>query len=150
MDKEKSLESLNALLEINNDRIEGYAKAGVSTEESDLKKLFSKFEQTSKKCKGELIVEINNLDGKAIEGTTVSGKFFRKWMDFKTALSGEDRKAILSSCEYGEENADEVYQKVLNDDSEHLSSQQQSMIKAQHKLLKADHSKIKSMQNAVV
>lgn len=150
MEREKSIDALNTLLEINNDRIEGYEKAAENTEERDLENLFSSFKQTSQKCLVELKNEINKLGGKATEGTKASGKFFRAWMDVKSALTGEDRKAILKSCEYGEEQADETYQEILDDESEHLSPQQQSLIKAQHNLLKADQSKIKSMLNDLV
>lgn len=78
MDKEKTIDALNKLLEINNDRIRGYEKAFANTEERDLKDLFSTFEQTSEKCVGELISEINKLGGEATEGTKASGKFFRR------------------------------------------------------------------------
>lgn len=71
-------------------------------------------------------------------------------MDVKTALSGKDRKAILNSCEYGEEQADATYHEVVDTRSEHLNPQQLSMIKTQHRLLKADQSTIKSMQNSMV
>ena len=77
-------------------------------EEKDLKDMFTSFAQNSKKCKQELVSEINKLGGTATDGTTVSGKFFRGWMDMKSALIGKDRKAILESCEYGEEQADET------------------------------------------
>lgn len=150
MEKEKTIDVLNKLVEINNDRIRGYEKAFATTEERDLKDLFSTFEQTSEKCVGELFGEISKLGGEATEGTKASGKFFRAWMDVKTALTGKDRKAILDSCEYGEEKADETYQEVLNDKSEHLNPQQLSMIKTQHKLLKSDHSTIKSMHDNLV
>jgi len=149
MDNEKKIDALNTLVEINNDRIEGYEKASENTEESDLKDLFSKFVQTSKKSQRELIGEINKLGGKVTEGTTTSGKFFRAWMEFKSSLTGKDRKAILNSCEYGEKNADETYENVLDDESANLNPQQQSMIKSQHILLKTDQSTIKLMQNAL-
>ncbi len=150
MENEKTIDALNKLVEINNDRIEGYEKASENTEERDLNDLFSAFKQTSQKCLGELKSEINKLGGQVTEGTTTSGEFFRVWMDVKTALAGKDKKAILNSCEYGEEQADETYQEILNDESEHLNTQQQSMIKEQLNLLKADQSKIKSMQNNLV
>lgn len=150
MEKEKTIDALNKLVEINNDRIEGYEKASENTEERDLKELFSKFVQTSRNCQRELITEIQKFGGKAIEGTTTSGKFFRTWMDFKSALTGKDRKAILNSCEYGEESADETYKEVLSDESEHLSPQQQAMIQEQHNQLRADQGKIKSMLNVLV
>ncbi|MEX2351356.1 MAG: PA2169 family four-helix-bundle protein [Balneolaceae bacterium] len=150
MKKEKTIDALNTLVEINNDRVKGYEKAFENTEERDLKDLFSTFEKTSHKCLGELISEINKLGGKATDGTNTSGKFFRTWMDVKSALTGKDRKAILNSCEHGEESADETYQTVLEDESEHLNPQQQSMIESQHNLLLADQSKIKSMLNTLV
>lgn len=150
MDKEKTIDALNKLLEINNDRIRGYEKAFANTEERDLKDLFSTFEQTSEKCVGELISEINKLGGEATEGTKASGKFFRAWMDVKSALTGKDRKAILGSCEYGEEQADETYQEVLDDESEHLNPQQLAMVEKQHNLLKADQSTIESMLHDVI
>ena len=68
-------------------------------------------------------------------------------MDVKAAITGKDRKAILGSCEYGEEFAKDTYEKALEDDKENLNAEQQTMIKAQHTLLQADHDKIKSMQD---
>jgi uncharacterized protein (TIGR02284 family) len=150
MEKEKTIETLNKLVKINNDRIEGYEKASKNTEERDLKNLFSELTDTSRKCRTELINEINKLGGEATEETNTSGNFFRAWMDFKSALTGKDRKAILNSCEYGEENADETYQTVLDDESMHLSPQQTSMVKKQHNQLKSDQSTIKSMQKKQV
>lgn len=150
MNKEKTIDALNTLVKINNDRIEGYKTASENTEERELQNIFSEFQQTSQRCRHQLISEISSLAGEAVEGTKTSGKFFRAWMDVKTALTDEDRKAILNSCEYGEEQADETYQSVLEDESEYLSPQQQSMINEQHNLLKADQSTIKTMLNSLV
>lgn len=149
MEKEKTIYVLNTLVEINNDRIKGYEKASANTEERDLKDLFSNFEQTSRKCKGDLISEINQMGGEVIEGTTTSGKFFRTWMDVKSALTGKDRKAILNSCEYGEANTIEVYNNVLDVKSEHVILQQQEMIESQLNKIKTDQSTINSMLNTL-
>ena len=150
MNEEKTIDALNELVEINNDRIKGYEKAAENSDERDLKILFSTFKQTSKRCLDELNSEINQFGGKATKETNGSGKFFRSWMDFKASLTGNDRKAILNSCEYGEKSADETYQRILNDESEYLSPQQQSMIKEQHNQLKSDRNKIQSMLNNLV
>jgi uncharacterized protein (TIGR02284 family) len=80
--------------------------------------LFAKFISTSQKCKHELVMEVNELCGKAAEGTMTSGKFFRVWMDIKAALTGKDHKAILNSCEYGEDKTIGTYDIVLEDDLE--------------------------------
>jgi len=147
MENSKTIDALNTLITINNDRIEGYETASKETEEQDLKTLFAHFSSTSQKCKNDLVSEVNRLGGTVAEGTLISGKFFRVWMDVKAALTGKDRKAILDSCEYGEDVAKDTYKKALENDSEYLNGEQQTMIRAQHVLLVADHDKVKSMIN---
>ena len=149
MEKE-TIKVLNSLITINNDRIEGYETASEETEEIDLKTLFAQFISTSQKCKQELVREVTRLGGEEAEGTKVSGKFFRVWMDVKAALTGKDRKAILSSCEYGEDEALNTYDEVLEDDLEHLNAEQQTMIVAQKSLIKADHDHVKALRDALV
>lgn len=149
MENEKTIEVLNTLITINNDRIEGYETAAKETEEQDLKTLFGQFSATSEKCKQELKLEVTKLGGEPAEGTLTSGKFFRVWMDVKAAITGKDRKAILNSCEYGEDIAKGTCKKALENDSENLTTDQQAMIKAQHGLLVADHDKVKSMRDLV-
>lgn len=147
MENEKTIEVLNTLITINNDRIEGYETAAKETEEQDLKTLFAQFSSTSQKCKSELITEVSNLGGTAAEGTLISGKFFRVWMDVKAALTGKDRKAILNSCEFGEDAAKDIYEKALDNDLENLNAYQQTMIKKQLTLLVADCGEVKVMRN---
>ena len=150
MEKVKTIEVLNTLITINNDRIEGYETASKETEEQDLKTLFAQFSATSQKCKQQLTNEVSKLGGTPAEGTLISGKFFRVWMDVKAALTGKDRKAILNSCEYGEDVAKGTYKKALENELENLNAEQQTMLKAQHNLLKADHDKVKSMRELVM
>ena len=150
MHNENKIEVLNTLITINNDRIVGYETAAKETEEQDLKTLFAQFSATSQKCKQELSNEVSKLGGTPTEGTLTTGKFFRVWMDVKAALTGKDRKAILNSCEYGEDAAKDTYKKALENNEDNLSAEQYSMIKAQHILLVADHNKVKSMRDALV
>ena len=144
MENEKTIDVLNSLITINNDRIEGYKTALEETEESDLKSLFGEFILTSEKCKRELVNEVDMLGAEHAEGTKVSGKFFRVWMDVKAALTNKDRKAILNSCEFGEEEANETYENALNDNAE-LNAEHRVMIRTQQQLLQADRNQIKAM-----
>lgn len=148
MNNEKAIDVLNDLITINNDRIEGYETAAKETEEHELKTLFAQFILTSQKCKQELVREVNALGGEEAEGTKTSGKFFRVWMDVKAALTGKDRKAILNSCEYGEDQALDAYDEALEDGSEHISANQQSMIIAQKLSLQTDHDHVKALRDA--
>lgn len=148
MDNEKTLDVFNTLIEINNDRIEGYETASKETKETELQNLFYKLSQTSQKNKAELVQEVIKMGGTPIEGTRITGKFFRVWMDVKAALTGNNRKMILDSCEYGEDVAIDVYKDQLKSNFEALTSLQQIMLQAQLLLLKTDHDTVKSLRDA--
>jgi len=147
MENQKSIDVLNTLIILNNDRIEGYETAIKETNEEDLRVLFARFVQTSQKCKQELVLEVINLGGKVAEGTMTSGKFYRVWMEIKASLTNQDRKAILNSCEYGEDIAVATYERTLKNDTEHLHGEQLLMIKAQYASIKANHDKVKTMRD---
>lgn len=149
MNKEKTIDVLNTLVMINNDRIEGYKTASENVKERGLKTLFSKFIYTSKNCIQDLVSKIEKLGGKAADGSKVSGPFFRAWMDVKSTLTGNDRKAILDSCEQGEEKALETYRNALDDESDHLTKGQQKMVNNQYDLIKTDLGKIRLLRDAL-
>jgi len=89
-----------------------------------------------------------NLGGTPEEGTRVTGKFFRAWMDVKAALTGNDRHEILASCEYGEDKAQQTYEDVLETYSNDLNAEQISMIQSQKSKLRVDHDKVKALRDA--
>ena len=145
MENKETIEVLNTLVEINNDRIEGYKTAGNETEQADLGMLFAEFENISRKCIAELANEIIKLNGEVTEGTTTQGKFFRVWMALKAAATGNDRKAILDSCEYGENAAQETYTEVLKNENKALSSELEILIFGQKAVLSSNLFKIKGL-----
>lgn len=145
MENSKAIDTLNELVIINNDRIEGYETASELTEEAELKSLFTELSQTSHENKRELMEEILGLGGSLAKGTKTTGKFFRAWIDVKAALTGNDRKTVLEACEYGEEKALETYKKAIREDAEHLTTEQQTIIGAQYASIKSGYDRIKSM-----
>jgi uncharacterized protein (TIGR02284 family) len=149
MDTKETIDALNKLIVINNDRIEGYETASEGTDELDLKALFAQFSHTSQQCKQELVSVVTGLGGEPAEGTRASGKIYRVWMDIKAAVTGKDRKAILNLCEYGEDIAVNTYDEVLKDSQSELSVEHVRLISAQRMLIKADHDKVKQMRDAM-
>jgi uncharacterized protein (TIGR02284 family) len=147
---EAKIDALNTLIVINNDRIEGYKTANEEAQETDLKMLFADLRQTSVECRKELVEEVTKLGGTPDEGTRITGKFFRVWMDVKAAFTGNDRKTILDSCEYGEDAILETYKKVLIQDHQDISTMEQSMLNKHYALLKLDHDKVKELRDAMV
>jgi len=148
-ENEKVITALNKLIVINNDRIEGYDTASKETEDAELKELFVNLAKTSHQNREGLIHEVRYMNGKEEEGTRVTGKFFRVWMDVKAALSSNERKAILESCEFGEKVALDTYETVLVDSHSDLSTEQKMMLNKQMDHLKADGQLVKHMSEEV-
>lgn len=148
MKTEKTIDVLNSLIQINNDRIYGYETASKEVEETDLKMMFSHSTETSLKCKAQLIAEVKNLGGKQTESTTTSGKIYRIWMDVKALVTGKDRKVILDSCVFGEDAAIETYNEALNNE-EDLTSGQHMMIAEQLLLIKMDQDNLKKVRELI-
>lgn len=146
MAKDKSVDVLNSLITINNDRIAGYETALDEANDEDLKMLFAQYKHNSEACRSELVAEVQKLGGKPEEGTRTDGKIYRAWMDFKSMVTGKDRKSILNSCEYGEDVAVNSYEKALK--SKDLSSAYVPMVTAQYNRIKLDHDRVRLLRDA--
>ena len=146
MDNSKRISVLNNLIEINNDRVEGYETAAKETKDADLQGLFAALKATSFTNLSELRAEVVRLGGEVEEGTRTTGKFFRVWMDVKAALTGNDRGAILDSCEFGEDKALEAYEEALENPAD-LPLEYVSLIQNQKSKLTADHDKVRALRD---
>ncbi len=147
MEINKATSALNTLIEINNDRVAGYKTATDETKDTDLRMLFGELTQTSQENLSELRAEVKRLGGEPEEGTMLSGKIYRMWMDAKAALTGGDRGSILSSCEYGEDVALEAYDKVMETATDELTNDQLDMIRRQYTKLRQDHDRVKELRD---
>ena len=145
---EKTREVLNDLIQINHDRVEGYERANKETEvkDADLRSLFSEMATDSRRYANELSKYVTYEGGEPAEGTTFRGKIYRTWMDVKATFSGHDRKAILASCEFGEDAAQRAYNDALSSDAE-LDTEVRQLIMDQKNALKKSHDKIKRMRD---
>ncbi len=146
---EKLIETLNDLIEINNDRVNGYEKAADETKDLDvdLQAIFHSMANDSRKYAAELTEEVRNLGGEASTDTTNSGKIYRVWMDVKATFSGHDRQSVLESCEFGEDAAQKAYKEALASDAE-MNAPTRQLITGQQESLKTAHDVIKNFRDA--
>jgi len=141
----KEADVLNKLVEINHDRTEGYRRAAEETDQADIKSLFNRLAGKSSEFSSELGSRVSSLGEKPEEGTSASGKVYRAWMDVKSALTSKDRKAILSSCEFGEDVALSAYRDALEDKD--LTSESRVLIERQMSVIKSAHDEIKTLRD---
>jgi len=144
---EKTSKNLKELIIINNDRYEGYKTAAEETKDSDLKSLFQSYSAQSNQFGEELRDIIPDDKYSPDEGETKNtGKLYRVFMDMKAALEGKDRKGILASCEFGEDEAKKTYEEVLENPGD-LKDSALTVIHKQYAELKRAHDKIKAMRD---
>ena len=144
----ETIEILNDLVLINNDRITGYEKAikELKSEDGDLKPLFLRYVEQSRTISNRLGAEIQKLGGSVDSGTTVSGKIYRAWMDVKAVFTGHDRHTVLSNCEFGEDAAQKAYAEALE---ENLPANLVDILLDQKGALRRAHDEIKSSRDLV-
>jgi len=146
---EKSVEVLNDLIEINNDRIAGFehASKGLEANDGDLKSLFENLANESRSNTNELATTVNEIGQEAETGTSNTGTIHRAWLDVKATFSGHDRKSVLEECERGEDAIKKAYKDALAPESG-LSSEYTSIVSRQQIGINAAHDKIKALRDS--
>jgi uncharacterized protein (TIGR02284 family) len=145
---EELITTLNDLVRINNDRIEGYGKAARQVKRNDLlKMLFQEKAAHSRKFVLELKQYIQEAGGNQTNATTLSGKIYRGWMDIKNTFRPGNAPTILDSCEFGEEAALKAYELALKSEPgkdplirEKITEQKESILAAYNQLRDISHS----------
>jgi uncharacterized protein (TIGR02284 family) len=145
--QQASSSAVKDLIVINNDRCEGYKTAANETKDSDLKSLFNEFSNQSEGFARELRSFVTESSAPDRDETKATGKLYRIWMDFKAAITAKDRKAILSSCEYGEDVAKAHYEEVLKN-PQGVAPDAMAVIRKQSAEIKKGHDTIKSLRDA--
>ncbi|WP_266367174.1 ferritin-like domain-containing protein [Tellurirhabdus rosea] len=148
MDNEELVETLNDLVRINNDRIQGFKKSIEDNEDAQLNDLFRHMMVQSQQFRSELADHIVRLDGSAVDETTstdLSSKVHRAWIDIKAAVTGKNRDTILSSVEFGENAAVEAYEDALDD--EDLPAHIKTLLESHLSKLRASHDQMASLRH---
>lgn len=146
-------EALKDLVIINHDRYQGYKKAAEETKDADLKSLFTTFSTQSLGYAQALKAYMTHEEAEDLspDDTRMDGKLYRVYMDLKSAITGRDRKAILSSCEYGEDVAQSSYEEAIEDltESGNYSNETLQVIRNQKMALKQAHDRVKMMRDSL-
>ena len=145
----KAIETLNDLIEINNDRVEGFLKASKDLKEGgfELTGIFDRFADESRRYAMELANAVNQHGGEPETGSSTSGAIHRAWIDVKSTFGGSDRKSILEECERGEDAIKKAYQSALEPENE-LSADELELVRSQQKGINAAHDQIKALRDS--
>jgi len=144
---EKTIDVLQDLIEINNDRVAGFEKvlADINDENIDLKALFQEYAAQSRKFSQELTAVTAVRGGEAETGNSVAGTLHRAWIDVKALFGGSDRESILNEAERGEDAIKKAYETAVTDGN--LSGEALSLVTRQAQEIRSAHDKIKALRD---
>lgn len=138
------IDQVNKIIQTNIDRTAGYEKAKEQVKDMQLQTLFGECSDQSRQYITELQPLVEEFGGQPVKNTSNAGDMYRAWMDIKTALAADNSKAVLQSCEKGEDVALNVYKEVTN--------QQEGVALSDHrvhKILNEQHAGIENMHQRI-
>lgn len=142
-----TIETLNDLVQINNDRIKGYENAVKETEDAELVSVFNNKILESQQFRSTLTEEVQVLGADGDTSTSVSGTIHRTWLELKAKFTGHSSHSILEDCEFGEDAIRKAYQSAL--DGEHLPAYIRDILNDQKMILDQSHDEIKALRDSV-
>ena len=150
---EETIEVLNDLIRINNDRVTGYEKAASQENqpEPDIRNLFYTLSTESRSFVNDLHAEVLRLGGVPVSGTTISGKIYLFWLDTKAGFMGgytnNDTYSLLTAAETGEDAVQQAYRHALESAVE-LPENISRLIEKQALRLRRAHALVKKLRDA--
>ena len=144
MDNDDTISALNNLIETSRDGEEGFRTSAEHARDAQLKSLFANRASSCAQAVQELQQVVQAQGGKPAESSSISGTLHRRWVDFKSAITGQDDVAILNEVERGEDVAVASYKKALAMD---LPSDIRNLIERQYQGVLKNHDRVKQLRN---
>jgi len=146
MDNSKTVSTLNDLLNITNDRIQGFSKVEdkVWDSYSGLKNDYEQMVHESQTMKSELIGLITARGGNPDDSSTTAGALHRTWIDIKNSFGGDHAESTLENVAFGEKAAVDAYENALQ--SGDLCPQSTVVVSDQLSKLRNSYAKFESLE----
>lgn len=145
MADDKTISTLNNLIETCKDGQEGFKQAAEGIKRSDVKTVFYELGQQRAKFAGELQGLVRELGGDPETTSSTAGALHRGWINIKSLVTGQDDAAILNEAERGEDVAVNAYKKALE---ETLPANIQTVVQQQSTEVKAGHDKVRDLRDS--
>jgi len=113
MQNDDAISTLNHLISIAKDGVNGMSSAAENAKNPSLKNTLQQLSQERNQIANELQRAVHSLGGEASGSGTTMGTAHRWFMDAKDAITGYDDKRLLEECERGEDYAVKEFREAL-------------------------------------
>jgi uncharacterized protein (TIGR02284 family) len=141
--------ALSALQDLSarcHDSEQGYRRSAQDASDSDLRQQFEQLANERSSMAGELdrLLRENGSEPTWREGS-LTGAAHRMWVDLRTALSRNERQAILEEVARGESAAEDAYDNALRQD---LPADAMQIVRQQHRQVREARNRYRAMAGA--
>lgn len=145
MDNDEIVNTLNVLIEISRDGVNGFRTCAEDTHDASLKMYFENRAQSCEQAVHTLSAEVRRYGGDPDPSGTMTGALHRAWVDLKAALTTRDNLAVLEECERGEAAAVIAYEDALR---EELPGDLRALLDQQYEGAKRNHDRVRQLRDA--
>jgi len=145
MDTEKTISTLNGLIETLKDGEQGFKTAAEAVQDPPLKTLFQQYSRQRSEMTRELQTEVRRLGGDPEKAGSMAGAAHRGWINIKSVVTGKDDPSIIAEAERGEDSAKKMYEEAL---TQPLSPQTLALVREQSMKIHDAHDRVRALEKA--
>ena len=145
MERSELISTLNDLIETCKDGEEGFLACSEGIKDPILKASFTERSLNCGEAADELQELVSSLGGDPETQSSLAGTLHRRWVDIKSAITGQDEEAVLNECERGEDVAVRSYKNALE---KNLPEYVRIIVERQFAGVRANHDEVKLMRDS--
>jgi uncharacterized protein (TIGR02284 family) len=145
MQNDDAISTLNHLISIAKDGVNGMSSAAESAKNAQLKSTLSQLSQERNRVATQLQDVVRRLGGDPDQSGTTLGAAHRTFMNVKEAVTGSTDRALLNECERGEDVAVREFTSALE---QTLPADIKQTVQSLLGQVRTSHDRIKQMRNS--
>ena len=141
------ISTLNTLIATTIDSITGYENSAKDIDNQRFAEIFRERASERQRVVEELRSEVRRLGGDPEDSGSFMGKTHQRFEDLKSAITGQDEKAIINEVERGEDYLKEKFEAALNSDS--LSGESRSIVERCYQSVRSGHDQMSQLKHGM-
>ena len=139
------IDALNSLLKTTIDSVNGFENSGKELKSERLREIFRNRADQRQQVVQQLREEVRRLGGDPADSGSMMGKAHHVWEDLKSAITGQDEKAIINQTEAAEDYLKAEYEKALND----VEGESRQVVERCYQQVREGHDQISQLKHGM-
>jgi uncharacterized protein (TIGR02284 family) len=142
---EREVDTLNDLIKTTIDSVDGYRSAAEDAENSEYRSIFFDRANERSAVADQLQAYVRELGGEPNTDGSIAAGAHRAFMGLKSAITGNDDKAVVAEVERGEDVIKHKFEEAMSDHD--ISPETRSVIDRCYKSVKEGHDQMSDLKH---